>query len=111
VHADLARLWCDDHGLVLQVADQRDELLPAEAWALVIDLDHLGLTSSERVRLVERLHHVLPPYPVAVASYNLEPPSMASLRERGVMVCRRIERQLFYELANSIDRDFTGFAA
>jgi hypothetical protein len=111
VNADLARLWCDEHGLLLQVVDQRDELFPAEAWAMVIDLDHLALKPSERAHFVERLVHVLPPCPVAVASYNLEPPTMAALRDRGMLVFRRLERQLFYELASSIDRDVADSAA
>jgi hypothetical protein len=111
VNADLARQWCDEHGLILQVTDQRDGLFPPEASATVIDLDHLGLTPSERAHLVERLCHALSHCPVAVASYNLEPPVRAALRDRGVLVYRRIDRQLFYGVAAVISCGLTDSAA
>src|SRR5262245_8835701 len=105
VNADLARSWCDEHGLLLQLADQRDELFPAEAGALVIDLDHLALRLSDRLSFVQRLCRALPPYPVATASYDLDSATIGSLRSRGVLVFRRIERQLFYELAAAVECD------
>ncbi len=86
-------------------------LFPPEACATVIDLDHLTLTPRERAHFVQRLRHVLPSCPVAVASYNLEPPTLAALRDRGVLVFRRVERQLFYELAAAINCDFADSAA
>jgi hypothetical protein len=95
----------------LQVADQRDALFPPEACATVIDLDHLGLTLSERARLVERLCHALPHCPVVVASYNLEPPARVALRDHGVLICRAIERQLFYDVATVISCGSTDSAA
>jgi hypothetical protein len=111
VNADLARSWCEDQGLDFQPADQRDELFPKDAWALAIDLDHLALGPMERHRLVERLYTALPTYPVAVASYDLDPEAQGALRDRGVLVFRRIDRQLFYELAAAIDSEFSDFAA
>src|SRR5439155_12549683 len=111
VNADLARSWCDEHGLLLQLTDQRDELFPAQAAALVIDLDHLALRPSERVYLVERLCHALPAYPVAVASYNLDSDDIGRLLSRGVLVFRRIERHLFYEVGTALDRDLADSVA
>lgn len=111
VNADLAQTWCEEHDLVLRVTDQRDELFPAEAGAVVIDLGHLALRSREREALVERLRHALPPYPVAVASYDLDPRAITSLRARGILVFRRIERHLFYQLASAIDRAVAGLVA
>ena len=111
VNADLARQWCDEHGLVLQVADQRDGLFPPEACATVIDLDHLGLSPSERAHLVVRLCHALPHCPVAIASYNLEPSARAALRDRGVLIYRRIDKQLFYDVAAVIGCGLTDSAA
>src|SRR5262245_59283664 len=65
VNADLARSWCEEHDLVLQVNNQKDELFPSEAIAIAIDLGHLALRPRERQDMVERLRHALPPYPVA----------------------------------------------
>jgi hypothetical protein len=111
VNADLARSWCEDQGLDFRPADQRDELFPKDAWALAIDLDHLALGPTERRQLVDRLYNALPTYPVAVASYDLEPEVKTALRDRGVLVFRRIDRQLFYELAAAIASEFEDFAA
>jgi hypothetical protein len=102
VNAELARAWCDDCGMDFRPADQREPLLPDDARALVIDLNHLGLDSRERVQFVERLCHVLPPYPVAVASYDLTPAAKSMLLSRGWLIFRHIDRRLFYELAGTL---------
>src|SRR5262249_611010 len=71
VNVAWAGLWCDRLGLVLQQADQRDALFPAGA-SLAIDLNHLGMDAKERASFVRRLGIVPLPYPVAVASYDLD---------------------------------------
>jgi len=101
VSIDLARTWCDEDGLVFQLAGQGDRLFPAGGAAMVIDLNHLALRPIERAQLVDRLAKVLPPYPVGIASYDLEPEMMDTLKARGMLVFRRIERQLFYDLAKA----------
>jgi hypothetical protein len=101
VNAAWARLWCDQLGLVLQQADQRDALFPAGA-ALAIDLDQLGMDAKERAAFAERLGLVPLPYPVAVASYDLDAEMKRALKARGVLVFRRIGRHLFHELAKAI---------
>jgi len=110
VNADLARTWCDDHGLECQLADQRNELFPAEAYAIAIDLNDCVLGPKDRSQLVERLCKALPPYPIAVASYDLSPEVKNALRARGMLVFRRIERRLFYELAAAIECNRAEFA-
>jgi hypothetical protein len=111
VNAELARGWCEELGLDLQVTDQRDELFPLESSAAVIDLDHLSLTVNERAELVERLSCVLPPYPVAIASYDLDARIIAAFRAHGVVVCRRIDPHLFHELAAVLDRKLAASSA
>jgi hypothetical protein len=111
VNADLARSWCEDQGLDFQPTDQRDELFPKNVWAMAIDLDHLDLRPTERRQFVERLYTALPTYPVAVASYDLDPEVKGALTDRGVLVFRRIDRQLFYELSAAITSEFEDFAA
>jgi hypothetical protein len=54
VNAELARGWCAEAGLEVEVTDQRDELFRLEASAIVIDLDQLNLMVNERLELVER---------------------------------------------------------
>jgi hypothetical protein len=110
VNADLARSWCDDHGLECQLADQRDGLFPTEACAIAIDLNDCVLGPKDRSQLVEWLCKTLLPYPIAVASYDLSPEVKNALRTRGMLVFRRIERRLFYELAAAIEFDRAEFA-
>ena len=111
VNADLARSWCDDHGMDFQPADQRDELFPAEACALAIDLNHLAWGPSERAQFVERLNDVVPPYPVAVASYDLDHAAQGALAARGFFMVRRIEREVFDKLAQAVGSEDSEFAA
>jgi hypothetical protein len=95
--------WCREQGLELAVTDQRDELLPLEASAAVIDLDQLNLMLNERLEMVERLSCVLPPYPVAVASYDLDERIVAALRAHGILVFRRLDRRVFCELVAELE--------
>jgi hypothetical protein len=101
VNVAWARLWCDRLGLVLQQADQRDALFPAGA-GLAIDLDHLGMDAKERAAFVRRLAIVPLPYPVAVASYDLDAEMKRALKAQGVLLFRRVGRHLFHELAKAI---------
>jgi hypothetical protein len=106
VNIDLARRWCDEDGLIFRLADPADDLFPAGVSAMVIDLNHLALQPRERVHFVERLANLVPPYPVAVASYDLEPEAIETLKGQGYLVFRRIERQMFYELAHTLGRGY-----
>jgi hypothetical protein len=102
VSMDLARAWCDEDGLRLQIADHRDRLFPVSIAGMVIDLNNLALRPAERARFVERLAKKTLLYPVAVASYDLEPEIKEALKGRGILVFRRIGRRLFSELANAM---------
>jgi hypothetical protein len=104
MNADLARAWCDEHGMVFQLAHHEDTLFPPEAGAIAIDLNHLAMEPSARVEFVQRLQSALLPYPVAVASYDLEAEMIDTLKAQGFLVFRRIERQMFYELAHMLGR-------
>lgn len=99
VNADLARSWCDDNGIDFRLAGRRDPLFPEDAAALVLDVNHLGLDAGERTQFVERLCQLLPPYPVAVVSYDLAWEVKKLLRARGWLIFRHVKRQIFYELA------------
>ncbi len=101
VNVDLACAWCDEHGLVCRQADQRDELFFPDAHALVLDLNHLTWGPTERAQLVEQLCHALLPYPVAIASYDLDVQEKSALEVRGFLVFRRIDRQLLDALARA----------
>ncbi len=48
VNLEMARTWCDAHGLVCRPADQRDPLFLPDAHSLIVDLDHLASGPSER---------------------------------------------------------------
>ena len=111
VNADLVYSWCDSHGVDFQRTDQRDELFPAEASAIAIDLNHLSFGPKERSQFIERLCRAAIPYPVAVASYDLNSELMAKLRARGISVFRRIEPQLLYRLVTAVGRGRAEFAA
>jgi hypothetical protein len=111
VNIDLARSSCDEHGLILQIADERDELFPADASAIAIDLNHLVVRPDERREIARRLQNILLPYPVAVASYDLDPEVIHALQARGVLVFPNIGRQLFKELADAIGANRGDFAA
>ncbi len=102
VNAALARSWCDDNGLEFRLASQRDPLLPPDAQALVLDVNHLGLDARERREFVERLCQLLPPYPVAIASYDLRPGIKRLLAARGWLISRHVRWQIFYELAAAL---------
>jgi hypothetical protein len=105
MNIDLARKWCDEDGLTFQLAPHGEKQFPAGVAAIVIDLDHLALGPGERAHYVEQLAQMLPPYPVAIASYDLEPDFVDTLKARGLLVFRRLERQMFYDLANAIRFD------
>jgi hypothetical protein len=102
VNADLANTWCHERGLVCRLADQRDELFLPDACALVLDFNHLFWGRNERAQFVEQLCQALPPYPVAVASYDLDAQEKTALRMRGFLIFRRMDRDLFDELAHII---------
>src|SRR5437667_12359431 len=99
VNVELARSWCAELRMGIQIADQRDELFPSDAAAVAIDVNHLALRPLERAQFVRRLCNVLLPYPVAVACYDLEREVKVALEARGWFVFRRIERDMFHELA------------
>jgi hypothetical protein len=100
VNVDLVSTWCAEHGLVCRSADQRDDLFLADARAVVLDLNHLIWGPKERTHFVEELLcHTLPPYPVAIASYDLETEEKSDLRGRGFLVFRRVDRQMLDALA------------
>jgi hypothetical protein len=111
VNSDLARCWCDECELTLQLADPRDELFPASASGVAFDLNHLVMESIERPQFVQSLHMLLLPYPVAVASYDLDSGAVGALQARGVLVFRRLDCELFRELANAIRRRERGDVA
>jgi hypothetical protein len=102
VNADLARSWCDANGMEFRLAGQRDPLLPEDACALVLDVHHLGLDAGERAQFLERLCRLLPPYPVAVASYDLDSNVKNRLLARGCFLFRHLKSELFYQLAAAI---------
>jgi len=104
VDGELARQWCDDLGFACQIADPRDALFPADADGLVIDLDQLGMPAGERAELVRRLAMLHLPYPVAVASYDLETDAAGTLQCCGLLVYGRLDEALFRELASAIER-------
>jgi len=101
VNIALARSWCDQHDQAFQLADARDELFPHNAIAIAIDLDYLGLGPTERGRFVQRLCSALLPYPLAVASYDLDRDLTSTLAARGVLVFRKTGGQLFQALAKA----------
>src|SRR5262249_49870445 len=87
--------WCAEQGLDCRPADQRDELFPPDVRALVLDLNHLTWGPNERAQFVEeQLCHAPPPYPVAVASYDLDAQEISELDGRGFLVFRRIDRRM-----------------
>jgi hypothetical protein len=110
VNADLARSWCDENGFFFELATQRDPVFPDGARALVIDVNHLGLDFSQRSKYLNRLCHVLPQYPAAVASYELESEVRDLLQASGWLVFRFIQKRLFYELATVINCDSSDLA-
>jgi hypothetical protein len=111
MNAEYARAWCDEHGMVFQLAHHEDALFPPEAGAIAIDLNHLAMEASERAQFVRRLESVLLPYPVAVASYDLDAEAIPKLRVRGVLVSRRMGQQLLFELTQAINQNATACAA
>lgn len=111
VNIDLARSWCDEQGLIFQLGDQRDELFPADAAALVLDLNHLALRHDELEQVVARVHQALLPYPVAVACYNFSPRVLAASKTRGLLAFRSVGPQLFQELTHAISSASGDFAA
>jgi len=111
VNADLAHTWCDDYGLAFLQTEQHDPLFPEGARGVAIDLNHLVLGRGERAVFVERLCKMKLPCPVAIASYDLEAEEIAELQSQGVLVFRRVDRQLFFELEQAVTLDVTEFAA
>jgi hypothetical protein len=102
VSLDVARTSCDRHGLAFLIADREDGL-PADGVAgMVFDLNDLAFSLAERVRLLKLLVQATFPYPVAVASYDLESEMKDRLEACGMLVYRRIEPALFNDLAKRI---------
>jgi hypothetical protein len=101
VNRDLVQNNCANNDLRFQLSHPRDAMFPADAEGLVFDINHLGLTSLEQALLVRRLYMMLLPYPVVV-SYDLEPETIETLEARGIIVGRRLEADLFRELAKAI---------
>src|SRR6516225_9521366 len=108
---NLAQCCGEAAGLDVQTLFPKDGLFPTGADGLVVNLNYLGLTPLERAEQVRRLHLALLPYPVAVSSYDLEPETVAALQAKGVLVCRRLDRDLFDRLAKAIDAHKGGDAA
>jgi hypothetical protein len=102
VSLDLARTSCDEHSLALVIADGEDDLFPDGVAAMVIDLNDLTLSLIQRGRLLYQLTNAVLPYPVALASYDLDSEMKSRLKAHGVLVFRRIGSDLFSDLAKSI---------
>jgi hypothetical protein len=103
VNGNLAQFWCDELRLTCQASFPREILFPTDGDGLVIDLDSLGLTPAERLQLAQQLCRTLLPYPVALSSYDLEPEMIGALQAVGVLVSRRLDRDLFERLAGAIE--------
>jgi hypothetical protein len=104
---DLAQGWGEDTGFDVQTLFPKEGTYPADADGLVINLNYLGLTPGGRAELARGLNRTLLPYPAAVCGYDLEPETAAALQAKGVLVARRLERDLFERLARAID-DYKG---
>jgi len=94
VNGNIAQDWGEKAGLNVQITFPKETLLPADTDGLVIDLDHLGMTRSERAQLLRCLFVTLLPYPVAVIGNNLDIEQIEALRASGVLVSRRLEPAL-----------------
>ncbi len=110
VNTDLAHGYCVDNDLSFQQAQPRDPLVPADAAGVIFDVNHMGLTPLEQELLVRRLFLSVLPCRVAVVSYDLEPSTIEALRDRNIIVGRRLESGLFAEMSEAI-RGKRGYAA
>jgi len=102
VNPDLARRWAQMCGCQVIPLSPHDPLPNGDFDAVIYDLDHLLPPLRQQVLttlLSGPLHG-----PVAVHSYNLRQRQADALRARGVMVRRRLEREIFARLRREVSR-------
>lgn len=102
VNDSLVRSFAAQSSLDVCLVQPKDEAIPEDLTAVVLDLDNLPTGHLER--LLAEATQGERPCPVAVHGYNLEARQVHLLRDAGVIVRRRLGTRLFRRLASALRR-------
>jgi hypothetical protein len=105
VSITLAQDWGEEFDLNVQPRFPQEGFLPANGSGLIVDLNNLALQPGERTDLLARIECCLLPYPVAIATYDLEKCQVERLEHKGLIVGRWVDRNLIERLAKAIDEE------
>jgi hypothetical protein len=100
VNQDLAHRLAAAYDVELDVLTFRDAAPAGQFDAVLHDLD--SLPADRRAAILANLEGGEVPGPVAVHSYNLRVSQIKALRNRGVLVTRQLNPQVFVRLRRAV---------
>jgi hypothetical protein len=105
VSISLAQQWGEEFNLNVQPRFPKEGLFPPDGSGLIADLNHLSLEPGERHELFRRMAYTLLPYPLAIASYDVDERQIKRMERKRLVLGRWVNRDLIKRLANAVEED------